>query len=78
MTIKLELKTWSYTDTENEYPECSLVYFKSLGEGAYGIVVFTPTGEFHLEEITQYGTAQRCYGKVQSLQEALEVMEEWE
>ena len=77
MTIKLELVVWHHSDTEETYPEGSLVYFKSLGEGSYGVVVFTPTGEFHLEEITQYGSDTRYYGKVQSLQEAFNVIKEW-
>jgi len=77
MKIKLELEPWSYTNTEKDYPEGSLVYFKSLGEDAYGVVVFSPNGEFYLEEIPQYGGYPRYYGKVPSLQEALKVMESW-
>ncbi len=77
MTIKLELESWSYAKTDNEYPEGSLLYFKPLGEESYGVVVFTPKGEFHLEEITQYGTHMKYYDKVQSLQEAFKVMESW-
>ena len=77
MTIKLELAVWRHSETEETYPEGSLVYFKSLGEEAYGVVVFTPNGEFHLEEITQYGGDTRYYGKVQSLQEAFNVMKGW-
>lgn len=76
MKIKLEITEWCFTNTEKEYPEGSLVYTKSLGGGFYGMVIFTPNGEFHLEEFSR-GFKPGYYGKVKSLQEALEVMESW-
>ncbi len=76
MTIKLELIECNLVNTAEEYPEGSLVYTKSLGGDFYGMVIFTPRGEFHLEEFCR-GFKPGYYGKVQSLQEALETMEEW-
>lgn len=61
-------------ETEREYPEGSLIYWHSLGEESYGLIIATPDGEYHTEEIPQYGGDPRYYKQVYSLQEALDVV----
>ena len=73
----LELTTWIQYHTTGTYQKDSLMLWKSLGEGAGGIVILTPDGKFYLEEVPQYGGEPREYGEVKSVQDALEIMKGW-
>lgn len=73
----LELEQWNSSSTSGVYMENSLMHFHSLGEGAYGIIIFQPNGEMYLEEIPLYGGEPHVYGNVSSIQKAFEIFKEW-
>ena len=75
--MKLEMYPWKEWETSGKYPIGSFTIYKSLGEGAGGIIVLTPEGKFFLEEIPQYGGEPREYGEAKSVQAALEIMKGW-
>ena len=75
----VEFNIWMECKTEREYPLGSKVAYIPLGEEAYGLIVVTPEGIIHLEEVPIYGGEPRYYGKwYGSLVEAVEfIKEEW-
>ena len=71
----VEFNIWMECKTEREYPLGSKVAYIPLGEEAYGLIVVTPEGIIHLEEVPPYGGEPQYYG---SVEEAVEfIKEEW-
>jgi hypothetical protein len=51
----IEFGEYVSNETEREYPNNSKIAYVSLGEGAYGLIIVTPSQEIFIEEIPQYG-----------------------
>ena len=76
----IEFRKWDHSQTEkNDYPVGTAIAYISLGDGAYGLIVVTPEGIIHLEEVPIYGGEPHYYGHYYgSVEEAVEfIKEEW-
>lgn len=73
----MKIENWNSISTTDTYPDGSLMIYQSLGEGAFGIIICTPNGEFFLEEIPLYGGDPRPSGKIDSIQHGIEIMKSW-
>ena len=76
----VEFKRWDHSQTEkNDYPVGTAIAYIPLGEEAYGLIVVTPEGIIHLEEVPIYGGEPHYYGQYYgSVEEAVEfIKEEW-
>ena len=56
----IEFKPWDRSQTELKYLHGSSIAYIPLGDGAYGLIVLTPWGKIHLEEVPLYG-GEPCY-----------------
>ena len=73
----IEFKRWGHSQTEREYPIGSKIAYIPLGGEAYGLIVVTPEGIIHLEEIPTYGGEPRYYGQYYgSVEESVEFIKE--
>ncbi len=76
----IEFKRWDHSQTEkNDYPLGTVIAYIPLGEEAYGLILCSPSGNIHLEEIPIYGGEPRYYGQYYgSVEEAVEfIKDEW-
>ena len=79
METDVKFCRWERHTTEKDYLTGSTIANIPLGEGAYGLIIVTPCGDIHLEEVPIYGGEpvyyRQWYG---SLKEAIEfIRKEW-